>query len=102
MPMHEMSDSHVLNAWHKLQEISNAGFEGETYFGEGEWTYYYNHELETSITESLEHLAIEAERRWDCDFGDGEKEIIRRWKQRADRSGPPIAPIVGRQHVPHT
>lgn len=71
MPMHSMSDQHVLNAYRRLEEIVDGAAEEAAGLGlEGD--QYDTFEFTSSMCD----LEVEAERRWGP--GDGEAHIRER------------------------
>ncbi len=87
MPMHEMSDQHVINAYRRLEEIvENAG---DSWDGD-EWSPPGT----ADFTSSMCDLEVEAERRWGP--GDGEA-LIRERLEKGVHGVPLTPPLVGRK-----
>ncbi len=91
MPMHEMSDQHVINAYRRLEEIIGEGPQ-DIYSGDGEW------EPSTMPVEdfesSLANLELEAERRWGPGHGEA---LIRERIEKGVHGVPLTPPLVGRK-----
>ncbi len=94
MPMHAMSDQHVINAYHRIEQIIEDG-QADMGLGGGEWEPGL---MGSSLTEdfefSLVDLEVEAERRW----GSGDGEALIRERLEKGVHGVPLKPFkVGRK-----
>ena len=94
MPMHEMSDQHVINAYRRLEEIIVEGT-ADNFSWEGEWA---PSDMATSTIEefedSLADLEEEAERRWGPGGG---KALIHERLEKGVHGVPLNPPLVGRK-----
>lgn len=89
MPMHEMSDQHVINAYRRLEEMIEEAQDPPYWADEHEF-----HDPRGEFEWSKEDLEIEAARRWGP--GDGEA-LIRERIEKGVHGVPLTPPTVGRK-----